>query len=308
MSTGVKMGFAFLTLVLAHVPTFADESSESPPTPPVYYSSCCPIEIDLSLALDDFRSLPEGSFEGNLGALSAINLKAPLPQAFSVQLAGSYGLYDWYGRSSAPVNSGSVQQQGFITFAASRQTEKSYGFNGGLAYDCMLNKNFGLFAVNPFFYQIRGQMGYLIEGGNELGVWASYGINTANKEAGQVPLQFRAINQVNLFWCHYYKNNGYTMIWAGSPYRRGLMYKSGRPGAFTLGAQFSIPMTSYFSIQGTAAYMGARNVTGIRSSSNYAADVSIGITYSFGKRRIIQGPYMTPANNSNFMADTNQNF
>lgn len=324
MSIGVRKGLAFLgTMVLTHLPAFAEESKnlpvdslervnysyETPLTCPVYYDSCSPIEVDFTLGLDDFRSLPEGGFGGNWGAITALNLKAPLPKAFSIQLAGSYGLYDWYGRSSAsPEHSGGLQQQGFITAAASRQTEDSSGLNAGFAYDCMLNKNFGLFAVGPFFYQIRGQMGYLIEGGNELGVWASYGINIANKVAQQVPLQFRAISQANVFWCHYYENNGYTMIWAGTPYRRGLMYTSGRPGTFTLGAQFSFPITSYLAIQGTAAYMGARKVTGIQASSNYAADIAIGITYSFGKRRIIQSPYMTPANNSNFMADTNQNF
>ncbi len=317
MLTNAKTSFAFLgTLFLLQSPLIAEEPSntnaalsESPQVSPVFYSSKSPIEIDFSVALDDFRSLPEGSFEGNWGALVAINLKAPLPQSFSIQLGGSYGIYDWYGRSSAPASdSGSVQQQGFITFATSRQTEKSSGFNAGIAYDCMINKNFGLFAVDPFFYQVRSQMGYLIEERNELGVWASYGINTAHEKASQVPLRFRAISQVNLFWCHYYKNNGYTMVWAGTPYRRGLMYTSGRPGTFTAGAQFSIPMTSYFAIQGTAAYMGARRVNGIRPSSNYAMDISIGITFSFGKRRIMQTPYMTPANNSNFLTDTNQNF
>jgi hypothetical protein len=301
--------------VLSHFQSFADESfnlaksSSNSSLPPVYYTSWCPIEVDFTLALDDFRSLPEGSFGGNFGALTALNLKAPLPASFSVQLAGSYGLYNWYGRSSTLSNDAdALQQQGFITLAASRQTEKSSGLNAGFAYDCMLNKNFGLFAVDPFFYQIRGQMGYLMKGGNELGIWASYGINIANEEAQQIPIQFRAISQANLFWCHYYKNNGYTMIWAGTPYRRGLMYESGRPGTFTVGAQFSVPMAKYFAIQGTAAYMGPRNISGMSPSSNYAADISIGITYMFGKRRITQGPYMTPANNSNFIADTNQNF
>lgn len=307
MSAGVRIGFALIgTLVISHFQAFADEPSSSE-SPCIYYTSWCPIEMDFTLALDGFRSLPEGSFGGNWGALGALNLKAPLPYSLSIQLAGSYGLYNW-DRKPSTFPEHSVQQQGFVTFATSRQTEESSGLNAGLAYDCMINRNFGVFAVNPFFYQIRGQTGYLMKGGNELGVWASYGINTAHEEAEQIPLRFRAISQVNLFWCHYYKNNGYTMIWAGTPYRRGLMYTSGRPGTFTLGAQFSVPMTSYFTIQGTAAYMGARKVEGIRPSLNYAADLSIGITYSFGKRRIIQGPYLTPANNSNFMADTNQNF
>lgn len=292
--------------ILSQVQMFADGGSSDQTS--IYYTSCSPIEIDFTLALDSFRSLPEGSFGNNWGGITALNLKAPLPASFSIQLAGSYGLYDWYGRSSTLSSSGALQQQGFITFAVSKQTEKSSGLNAGFAYDCMLNKNFGLFATNPLFYQIRGQMGYLIKASNEVGIWASYGINVAHEEAQEITLRFRAISQVNLFWCHYYKNNGYTMIWAGTPYRRGLMVTSGRPGTFTLGAQFSIPMTTYFAIQGTAAYMGARHVSGIKPSSNYAADIAIGITYTFGKRRIVHTPYMTPANNSNFMADTNQNF
>ena len=316
MRVSVRIGFAALGIfVLSHFQIFAGESvnsrassSDGKPNP-IYHTSWCPIEVDFTLALDDFRSLPEGSFGGNWGALTALNLKAPLPASFSVQLAGSYGLYNWYGRSSTLSNDAdTLQQQGFITLAASRETEKSSGINAGFAYDCMVNKNFGLFAVDPFFYQIRGQMGYLIKGSNELGVWASYGINIAHEEAQQIPLQFRAISQANLFWCHYFKNKGYTMIWAGTPYRRGLMYTSGRPGTFTLGAQFSVPMTKYLSIQGTAAYMGPRNISGISPSSVYSTDISVGITYAFGKRRVIQSPYMTPANNSNFMGDTNQSF
>lgn len=325
MFSATRIGLTFFgTIILSYCQIFASESTpakygsydnsseESSPINsehPIYYTSWCPIEADFTLALDDFRSLPEGSWEGNWGALAAVNLKAALPYSFSVQLAGSYGLYDWYGRPSQSLqDSNGLQQQGFITIAASRETKNSSGVNAGIAYDWMLNKNFGLFAVNPFFDQIRAQLGYLIKGGNELGVWSSYGITTSHKESQEIPLKFRGISQVNVFWCHYYKNNGYTMLWAGTPYRRGLMYTSGRPGTFTFGAQFSVPMAKCLSIQGTAAYMGARKVPEITSSVNYAADVLIGITYSFGKRRIIHSPYMTPANNSVFMADTNQNF
>lgn len=281
----------------------ADQTTDSP----VFFKSWSPIEIDFTLALDNFRSIPDGSWQGNSGALAAVNFKAPLPSSFSVQLGGSYGLYDWYGKDSIPSQSG-LQQQGFITVAASRETEESSGFNAGIAYDWMLNNNFSVFCVNPFFDQIRAQIGYLLDGGNEIGAWASYGITTSYKESQQIPLQFRGISQVNLFWCHYFKSHGYTMLWAGTPYRRGLMYTSGRPGTFTVGAQFSVPLTDYLSVQGTASYMGARKVSGISPSSNYSADVLIGITYSFGKRRIKQSPYMTPANNSIFMSDSNQNF
>jgi hypothetical protein len=172
----------------------------------------------------------------------------------------------------------------------------------------MLNKNFGLFAVSPAFDQIRGQIGYLIPGGNEIGIWAAYGIRTCDKESQAVPLQFRGISQVNLFWCHYFKNNGYGMFWAGTPYRRGLMYESGRPGNFIFGVQFSVPVTKHLSIEGHGAYMVPRETAGLTSSKNYASNISIALTYSFCKRRVQQSPYMTIANNSNFLVDTNTNF
>jgi len=275
---------------------------------PIFYCSRMPFEIDFTLALDDFRSLPEGSWNGNWGAYSALNLKAFLPMNFTAQVAGSYGLYDWTGRAFAPTNnSKSLQQQGFITAAASYESPCS-GVNAGVAYDWMLNKNFGLFAVNPFFDQIRGQLGYLIRGGHEIGAWASYGIRISHEESQNVPLQFRGISQANLFYCYYFKNHGYGMVWAGSPYRRGLLYKSGRPGDYIFGVQFAAPMTEYLTIEGHGAYMGPRGWSGITPSKNFASDIAIAITYSFGKRRVRQSPYMTLANNGNFMVDTNQNF
>lgn len=309
MQSRVRLAF-FWILPFAHL-FFSHQclSSESP-TPcetPIFYTSRCPFEVDLTLALDDFRSLPEGSWNGNWGAYAAVNLKAFLPYCLTTQLAGSYGLYDWAGRAFAPfIDPDSLQQQGFITVAASRQVPCS-GINAGIAYDWMLNSNFGVFAVNPFFDQIRGQIGYLIEGANEVGLWAAYGIRISNQESQQVPLQFRGISQVNLFWCHYFQNNGYAMLWAGTPYRRGLMYESGRPGTYIFGLQFSVPVADFLNIEGHGAYMGPRGGSGLMPAKNYASNLSIGLTYSFGKRMIKQSPYMTLSNNSNFMVDTNQN-
>ena len=98
------------------------------------------------------------------------------------------------------------------------------------------------------------------------------------------------------------------MLWAGSPYRRGLMYTSGRAGNFIVGLQFSVPMTKHLSIEGHGVYMGPRGSSGQAPSKNFATNLCIGLTYSFGKRRIQQSPYMTLANNSNFLVDTNQNY
>jgi hypothetical protein len=292
----------FLAPLIGH----ADETS---PGAALFYQSPSPVEIDLSLAFDDFRGIYSGSWQNAFGGVSALNLTVPVARSFSAQLAGSYGLYDWAGRCSTPFeNSKTFQQQGFITIATSWQTAHTCGWNGGVAYDWMLNKNFGLFAVGPCFDQVRGQFGYLFKGRNELGAWGTYGIQTDHKESQNIPLKFRGVSQVNLFWAHYFKSHGYGMLWVGTPYRRGLHYTSGRAGRFIIGAQFSIPVTHSLSIEGHGSYMDPRDGSGVVPARNYGADLYFGITYSYGKRRIAKSPYMTLANNSNFMADTNQNF
>ncbi len=304
--------FLFSALNLSAVDCSNPSNSENKDCKPCsakFHDSWCPVEIDLSLAVDDFRSLPEGSWEGNMGAFTSANFKAYLPQDFAVQLGGSYGLYDWGGRSSTPSkNSSSLQQQGFITGAATRENPCGWGVNAGIAYDWMLNKNFGMFAVNPYIDQLRGQVGYVFNGSDELGVWGTYGIRTSDKESEELPLKFRGISQANLFYCHYFKNNSYGMIWGGTPYRRGLMYTSGRPGRYTIGTRFSAPLAHCLSINGHAAYMGGRSTSTSSKSQNYAANVCFSLTYSFGYRKVMQTPYMSLADNSNFLVDTNQNF
>ncbi len=300
--------FAFLISCYACFAAALEKTSCCFPQFEKSLSSSIPLEIDATLALEDFRSLPDGSWNGNWGAYGAMHLKVFLPRNVSIQLAGSYGLYDWAGRAFVSQSlANSLQQQGFVTFALTRQISCT-GLNVAIAYDWMFNKDFGLFSVNPCFDQIRGQVGYLIRGGNELGIWASYGIHEFHTRSQQLSLQFRGISQVNLFWCHYFKNHGYGMLWAGMPYRQGLMYSSGRPGNFIFGLQFSLPVTQHLSIEGHGVYMSPRRVAGIQAVKNDASNLSIGLTYSFGRTRIQRSPYMNLANNSTFLADTNHNF
>lgn len=274
------------------------------------YAICgIPVEGDATFAFDNFRSLPEGSWEGNTGAFLSLNLKAALPKGYRIQLAGSYGLYDWQGRTSTPHQKpNALQQQGFLTGAVAREDIFQTDFNFGVAFDGMFNKNFGVFAVDPTLSQFRAQAGYLINAGNELGVWGSVYTNTAHKVSNQVPLSFRAISQVNLFWTHYFNNCAYAMVWGGIPCGKGLMYRSGRPGSFIVGARIQAPLSSCLLLSAHGAYMGPRRSCNGIGSKNYAANVCFGLTYLFGQRFARQSPYMTLADNSNFLVDTNGNF
>ena len=258
------IGSFFVTTEETASPCVRTPPACRPAAPALYYLSCSPVGVDLSFGLDDYRGIYSGSWNGSFGALSALNLTYPAGDSFSMQLAGSYGLYDWAGRASTPFkNSKTFQQQGFATVAASWQTACARGWNAGIAYDWMLNKNFGEFAVNPCFDQVRGQLGYLFRGGNELGAWGTYGIRKAHAESQSVPLKFKGISQANLFWVHYFKDRGYGMLWAGTPYQRGLLYSNGRAGNYIFGAQFSIPVTCSLSIEGHGSYMGPRGESGV---------------------------------------------
>ena len=150
------------------------------------YCPSFPVGGDVALAFDYFRSLPDGSWEGNSGAFTSANFAVGIPKekwGFGAQLGGSYGLYDWDGRgSNTRGNQKALQQQAFLTGGLFRMTPHCSGFNAGVVYDFMFNKQFGVFAVNPIIAQVRAQFGYLIKGGNEVGLWGTY-IQTSHKEA-----------------------------------------------------------------------------------------------------------------------------
>lgn len=297
----------FLALLLLYSPLTAKNISPKKNSP----SSPFPLGGDVALAYDYFRSLPDGSWAGNNGAYASLNLAVGIPKekyGFGAQLGGSYGLYDWDARGSNTTgNTRALQQQAFLSVGLFRRAPCSSGLNAGLVYDVMFNKQFGVFALSPIVGQVRAQLSYLIACENEVGLWGTLDTQTSHEETSEIPVKYRAICQVNLIWTHYFKNLAQTSLWVGTPYRRGLMYSSGRAGNYIVGASFSAPLTSTLSIVGHGMYMGARSGSAFQESSNYAANVTFGINYSFGSCKSGHRPFLPLADNSNFLVDTNLN-
>ncbi len=282
----------------------ADEKNDS--TKNEKEPSSFPLGGDLSVALDSFRSLPDGSWGGNMGAYLSLNLAVATGKGNGIQGGWSYGVYDWDGRGST--DSKAVQQEGFFTGGFFHKTPNPSGVSFGVVYDWSINAKAGVFGLDPNMAQLRGQVGYLFRGGNEFGFESTYGTTTSHKSYGGIPVEFRAVSQLNAFWRHIFKKGGETMIWAGTPYRKGLIYESGRAGAYILGASFKAPLSHSLSIEGHGMYMGSRNGSAYTESRNYAANVSLAITYSFGGSKAGARPYLPLANNSNFIADTNASY
>ncbi|MES2199748.1 MAG: hypothetical protein V4489_06235, partial [Chlamydiota bacterium] len=125
--------------------------------------SSFPLGGDLSVGLDSFRSLPDGSWGGNMGAYLALNLALAIPpktgKGNGIQGGCSFGVYDWDGRGST--ESKSLQEEGFITLGLFHKTVDPSGVNVGLVYDWSINAKAGVFGLSPKMGQVRGQLGYL---------------------------------------------------------------------------------------------------------------------------------------------------
>jgi Family of unknown function (DUF6666) len=298
----------------AHLPITCEEKAHLPIA--CRKKACLTIAGDMTLAADYFRSIPEGSYQENLGSVLSLNFGIPLPfcrsAGIGVQIGGSYGVYDWQGREST-LEQG-VQQQGFLTVGVFRRALCGAGLNVALVSDVMFNKNFGETALNPTFGQVRYLVSYLLRRWGEFGLWGTAHINTAQKFSTAFDLQmdFRAINQINLFFRHFFRNGAEVGVWGGVPFGRSLLGFN-RPGNFILGACFCAPLARCWSVRGVAAYMSPQNSLTYFRSQNYAANVSIGVSYAFGNRCCRTSdrgfrPYFPVANNASFLADTSTNY
>lgn len=293
-------------LICAHI--FANDDCQD--------QDCClsfPISGDINVSYDSFRGMPDGSWNGNTGALIGVNLGMSLDDLFGIQAGGSYGIYDWYGREViGSENTNKVERQGFATGGIFYKTPCSSGFQGGAVIDWMFNHNFGVFGLNPSFGQARLQAGYLFSGCNELGVWGTIRLRTDHKDFFEIPVSFRAIGQASLFWRHFFSNCAETMVWVGLPYDKSLMFSGKRAGKFVAGISFSVPLCASLSIEGHGMYMGPGRKELTPRFYNHGANISIGITYTFGKDNDCNmnwqaSPYLPIANNSNFLVDTSLN-
>lgn len=273
-----------------------------------------PYTCEVGIGYDYFRSLPEGDWEGNTGALTSFNFCSSAPYlmdyGIAAQIGASYGIYDWSGRGSSPSGRQTgAQQQVFITGAIFEKTPCCSGVNLGIAYDWMWNKNASVFALDSAISQLRFQGGYIFNQTDEWGLWATLDTQTAHKTSEGLPISFRAISQVNLYWKHLFENCAHTTIWAGLPYKKSLMYSNGRAGQYILGASFHTPLTRQLSIDGHASYMRGHSASGGQKQRTYAANIYIELKWAFGDiEELLVQPYMPIGNNSNFITDTNITF
>lgn len=261
--------------------------------------------LELNTSYDYFRGLPDGSWNGNNGALIAANGSFSVYERVDFQLGGSYGLYNWDGRGNVVfANPKKLEQVGFVTAGLSSTLCE---WKGGIVYDRLFTDHFGIYDLNPSIDQLRFQVGRSFCY-DEFGVWGTVALTTAHKKALGVPTTFKSIGQMNLFWRHIFENCSQTVLWIGMPYQNSLMFPHGRAGNFIAGFSFRMPLTSQLFLDGNGSYMAARTSHGVSQSRNFGSNICIGLTYCFTSDvECCESPYMSIANHSNFFVDTNEN-
>lgn len=270
------------------------------------HAHVCGYVIELNGSYDYFRGMPDGSWNGNSGGVLSANICTPIFNRFGFQLGGSYGFYNWDGRQNLSfTNPNVILQEDFITVGL---VTRAGPLRAGVVYDRLFSDHFGIYDLTPSIDQMRLQAGYNFCR-EEVGVWGTAHLTTVHRFSLGLPVSFRAIDQMNVFWTHRFRNCAKTTIWAGVPYTFSLMYPRQNAGAYIVGFAIRAPLLKNLYFDGHGSYMGSRTTAcGCLRTTNYNANLCLGITYLMGDRRSYGNlTYLPLANNSNFMIDTNFN-
>ncbi|MCA9098896.1 MAG: hypothetical protein KDA36_10930, partial [Planctomycetaceae bacterium] len=172
-----------------------------------------------------FKGISDQGAESNFGVVSGINLAASpgklADRGIGVQFGGSYGIYDFSGRTASITEQSSVQEQIFLTFGAFHRAQEGQRVQGGFVYDMMINDNWGTYSNEPFLTQWRAQAEYLLSDWNAVGLSITRRDHGASQLVGPaIPgaiVHFRPVSQVNLFFHHRWDNVADSYLWLGIP-------------------------------------------------------------------------------------------
>ncbi|HWC88569.1 MAG TPA: DUF6666 family protein, partial [Pirellulales bacterium] len=208
------------------------------------------------------------------------------------------------------------QQQAFVTGGLFRRATPEVPVAAAIVYDGMINKNYGEFAESPYLSQLRIQTGYAVNDVNEIGFWCALHLNSDTHQLfNSLPIEWRGINQYNLFWHHkYVETAADTWFWLGVP-EHSRLNGQGSLGQLILGSSGSAPITDRLVLYGNAAYMMPSAHPSAAGSTEDAFYVGFGVAVyprRNARQHNVRGnptePYLPVADNGSFFVDTSRSF
>lgn len=255
----------------------------------------------LLVGFDGARGPDDLGINANVGGRIGLNTAFPIVEALGVGVqAGVAANYHQTATRFQALNGGpSDRTQLFSTFALFQRTEA--GFVWGVAYDYLHSETYASLNLT----QWRGQVGMRVNPCNEIGVWGTYRDRGDSAVFAGEQFSFRAINQANLYFTHFFEHNAMGRVWVGLADEHGRSIL-GIPGgtttynAFVYGAEFLVPVSPVLALYGEANL-----ITPIDSGCvNAFVGVAIypgGRAYDVPRSRF--APMFPVANNANFALD-----
>jgi hypothetical protein len=295
-------------------------------------NECPGVGIELFSGVECWRNITTGDLQNNAGPVMGGNIGIPIPElrdyGFGAQLGARYSAADLDGRETFDGNqiydSNEAEQQVFITAGIFRRAYDSDSilsrFSMGIAHDWMITSAYGDFAQSPYLGQWRGQVGFALNTYNEVGVGGSLRDRTADKfDANGVAVDYRAINQVSLFWHHTFCSGANSWLSFGIPERTTFPNADGSSngslGEFTLGANLLVPIAQRWALYADAMYMRPSATASAVAAIEDEYSIGFGVVFYPGgnsRTRNVAGncwmPYLPVANNGTFLVDSNREF
>lgn len=267
---------------------------------------------------DSWRGVADGDWQDNHGLHTGVNVGGPLPMlqeyGLAWQLGGSFGVYDWNGRSSTFPENAATQQQSFITSGLFRRAHEASAWSGGIVLDQMIANNFGVYATEPYLLQLRYQWAYAFNVRNEFGFWGTQELNHATQiipDFIPFPAATRAVNQFNFFWRHKFDLGADASLYVGAP-TNDRIGRQGTLGNLIVGGTFNIPLNDRLAVYSNIAYLNptSANPDQGRADREDSFNFTLGVSWYPGRNarsRTVAGrtwmPYLPVANNGTFLVD-----
>lgn len=280
---------------------------------------CCRnIGTVMSLGQNAFKGISDNGAESNFGIVGSVNVGVSpgmlADRGIGLQVGGSYGVYDFRGRTQSVTENSSAQEQFFLTFGAFHRAEECQRFQGGFVYDMMANDNWGTYSNEPFLTQWRAQGEYLFSDYNAVGVTITRRDRGDNQLIGPaIPGAigaWRPVSQMSLFFHHRWDNGADNYFWVGIPEKQRPGDGPGSLGQSIFGTSFHVPLTDAMGIYTTGTYMRPSSGPGAAGAGEETWNIGMGLTWYPGRNAALPSvagncnmPYMPVANNGSFLVD-----
>ena len=274
---------------------------------------------ELRVAADTFRGFGDGrsalfnplpfATASSAGTLIGFNTAVPiLSSNISFQIGGTYGWYDFKGRTiDDPGQGASIEQQAYITFGLFKRSDVSSGdrLSWGFVFDQFYGHQWGWTADEIDLGQFRGMIGFALNRRNEVGVLGSFGTNEdragISSVGANINTTVRPMNQLSGYFKHTWHFGGNTMVYVGG-------FDNADVASWQFGLQNSVPLNHSLSLYTNANYVAPGSRTGLPGASEEQWNAQMGFAWTLGRKAFsptVSGPRGLPlipvATNGSFL-------